>query len=318
MRLLRLENPDPQLTFFSFGGGQDSWCILYKMIYDPDFRKKYAPNDLVIGMSDTGNEFPYTYKYLKEAIALATSFGIHFQFITPDQGFHTEGWPNLKYNLKKNDNILSAQMQRQPCTINLKINVVDKYMHHYMCQKYFPEIPMPKNKNGWKLYRDKFKTKARVIIGFATDEEKRVEKSHRMHLAKNKEGKPVLPKWKTENIQYVYPMVEEGWNRAAAQDIILQYRKDLPPPSNCMICFYQSDQELLWLERNYSLEFYEWVELERRKLEKFNHLEKNYGVYGAVTLLQRLDMAKAKFGHLTDEQLWEYKMSHGHCVKSAY
>jgi hypothetical protein len=314
---LRLENPSPQLTMFSFGGGQDSWCILYKLIYDNDFRQKYAPNDLVIAMSDTGNEFPYTYKYLREAMAIAKEKGIHFQFITSDQGYHTEGWPNLKYNLKKNDNILSATMQRQPCTVNLKINVVDKYMHHYMMQKYFSDISV-KNKNGWKLYKEKFKTNARVLIGFAKDEEARVVKSHRMHQAKDENGKPILPRWKIDNIQYCYPLLEEGWDRAAAQEIILNYREDLPPPSNCMICFYQSDQEILWLERNYPKEFYEWVELEAKKLEKFKHKEKNYGVYGTINLIQKLNMAKLKYGHWTNEQLWEYKMSHGHCVKSVY
>jgi len=314
----RLLNPNPQLTMFSFGGGQDSWCILYKLIHDADFRKKYAPNDLVIAMSDTGNEFPYTYKYLQQAIELAKQHGIDFQFITPDQGYHTPGWQHLKYNLRKNDNILSATMQRQPCTVNLKINVVDKFMHAYMMQKYFPGVDA-KNKNGWRLYKEKFKTKARVLIGFARDEEARVIKSHRMHMAKDSAGKPLLPKWKIENMQYCYPLIEEGWNRAAAQEIILQYRHDLPPPSNCMICFYQSDQELIWLERNYPLEFYDWVELEKKKLEKFAHKgDKNYGVYGTITLIEKLEQAKKKYGHWSNEQLWEYKMSHGHCVKSVY
>jgi hypothetical protein len=46
--------------------------------------------------------------------------------------------------------------------------------------------------------------------------------------------------------------------------------------------------------------------------------KKNYGVYGTITLTEKLDQAKKKYGHWSDEQLWDYKMSHGHCVKSSY
>ena len=305
----REKNPNPQLTLLSFGGGQDSWAILYSLIYDPEFRKKYAPNDLVVAMSDTGNEFPYTYQYVQKAIALCKEHGIHFQFITSDQGYHTPGWMNLKDNMRRNNTILGAAMGVKACTPSLKIQVVDKYMHFYMCEKYGfgPQY----QKEGWKLYKEKFGTKARVLIGFAKDEENRVIKSNKNHA--------FLPIWKIQNIQFVYPLIEEGWNRAKAQEIIGRYRKDIPPPSNCMICFYQSDQELIWLERNHPEEFYDWVSLEKAKLDKHRDQgKKNYGVYGAITLLEKLEKAKEKYGHWTDEQLWEYKMSHGHCVKSSY
>jgi len=305
----REKEPNPQLTLLSFGGGQDSFAILYSMINDKAFRKKYAPNDLVVAMSDTGNEFPYTYKAIKEAQALCKKNNIPFHFITPDQGYHTPGWQNLKANLKRNRVILGAAMGSKACTISLKINVIDKFLHAYMCELY--SIPQKQNKQSWQLYADKFGTKARILIGFAKDEEVRVIRSNKLH--------EFLPLWKRKNIQYVYPLIEEGWNRAIAQQVIGKYRSDIPPPSNCMICFYQSDQELLWLARNYPDEFAEWVEMERVKLERFEGtVPKNYGVYGAITLTQKLEKAKQKYGHMSNEELWEYKMSHGHCVKSAY
>lgn len=37
-----------------------------------------------------------------------------------------------------------------------------------------------------------------------------------------------------------------------------------------------------------------------------------------LPLPQVLERAKAKYGHLTREQLQEYKMSHGHNLKSCY
>ena len=306
---------DPQLTMLSFGGGQDSWAILYSLIHDPEFRRTYAPKDLVVVMSDTGNEHPYTYKGIEEARILCEKHDIPFHFITNDQGFHTPGWMTLKDNLIRNSVILSATMSSKPCTASLKINPLDKYLHHFMCQKYgFPELA---NKESWKFYFNKFQTKVRVLIGFAKDEERRVINSMKiLHT---------LPKWKQKYVQYVFPLIEKGWNRNSAQEIIREYHPYLIPPSNCMICFYQSDMELIWLNRFYPAEFEQWESMERAKLNKFAHIPKNYGVYGTLTLSEKLEVAKSKtdengkaFGDYTDAELWEYKMSHGHNVKSAF
>ncbi len=307
--LSRQSEPEPMLTLLSFGGGQDSWAILYSLIYDREFRKKYAPHDLVVVMSDTGNEFSYTYSYITKARALCAAHNIAFEFLTSDMGFHTPGWMNLTDNMRRNKTILGAAMGVKACTSSLKIQPVDKYMHMYMCWLYkFPEL---NNKRSWEFYKKKYGTKARVIIGFAKDEEARVIKSNKSHHK--------LPKWKREHIQFVYPMIEEGWNRAKAQEIIKKYRPDVPPPSNCMLCFYQSDQELLWLYRNEPAQFFDWVALEKAKLEKNMHMgKKNYGVFGAITLEEKLKKANEKYGHMTSDELWEYKMSHGHCVKSTY
>lgn len=64
--------------------------------------------------------------------------------------------------------------------------------------------------------------------------------------------------------------------------------------------------------------FYQWVQIEKAKLERIDAPEKNFGVYGKITLLQKLDKAKKLYGNWTDEQLNEYKYSHGHCIKSKY
>lgn len=380
---------EPQLTCLSFGGGQDSYAILYSMINDPTFRKKYAPKDLIVVMSDTGDEFDYTYNELKTAKKLCDANGIHFKFLTSgfrtepineivgteDMGYHTDGWKDLKSNMKRNSTILAAGMGVKACTGSLKIAVVDKYMHDYMCDLYgFPSelkaINGGKGKKGWELYHEKFKTKARVLIGFARDEEGRVTKS-----VKTQKDEKWQLNYKLDYIQYVFPLIEEGWNREEAQKVIKKYG-NLMPPSNCMICFYQSDQELLWLYRNRRKEFDSWVELEHSKLESpknknitiyeiffldgkkkqpykelkqgkdkafrtkdivvaelklkeliekgFNQpfiktgIQKNIGVYENITLTQKIERVIEKYGHLTDADLMEYKMSHGHCVKSGY
>ena len=311
LRNKRKGSNDPQLTILSFGGGQDSFAILYSIIHDKNFRNQYAPKDLIVVMSDTGNEFPYTYEAVKEVRKLCNRNNIYFDLITPDKGFHTQGWQSLKANMKRNKVIFGAAMMRKSCTSSLKIDVVDKYTYHYMCGKYgFEELH---GKKSWELYRNKFNTKARVLIGFAREEESRVIKSEKVHQS--------LPKWKQESIEYVYPLIEEGWNRGDAQDVITGYKYKLMPPSNCMLCFYQSEQELLWLYKNYPEEFKEWVQMEKAKLDRFKDdpsVEKNYGVYGLITLEEKLKKAQAKYGNWSNEQLTDYKMSHGHCVKSAY
>lgn len=87
-----------------------------------------------------------------------------------------------------------------------------------------------------------------------------------------------------------------------------------------MMCPFLSKQEVLWLYRNYPTIFYEWQAYENAKLQKFRNAEisRNLGVKGELTLAQFLGQAITEYGHWTDEQLNEYKMSHGHCVKSAY
>ena len=60
------------------------------------------------------------------------------------------------------------------------------------------------------------------------------------------------------------------------------------------------------------------LENKEKLIKKLKSMEKNYGVYGTLTLPEKLKRAKEKYGHWTIEQLNEYKMSHGHCVKSSF
>ncbi len=48
------------LTMLSFGGGQDSTAILYRLLYEPELTSRCVPGRLVVCMSDTGNEHPAT------------------------------------------------------------------------------------------------------------------------------------------------------------------------------------------------------------------------------------------------------------------
>ena len=93
----------------------------------------------------------------------------------------------------------------------------------------------------------------------------------------------------------------------------------VPLPSNCRLCPFLDEKELLWLY-HFDREWYDrWVQIERVKLERFVHLgDKNLGVWGKKTLPEVLKDAKAKYADMTPEALHEHKMSHGHCVASRY
>lgn len=41
-------NPHAELTVLSYGGGQDSTAILYKIIHDPAFKSHYVPGKLLV------------------------------------------------------------------------------------------------------------------------------------------------------------------------------------------------------------------------------------------------------------------------------
>ena len=148
------------------------------------------------------------------------------------------------------------------------------------------------------------------IIGFADKENSR---------AKNYAG---APKWQQECFEFSYPLIELGIDRAIAQKTIADCGYEVPPPSNCTICFYMSEQELVWLYRNIPRDFWYWAKLERKKRNRFRALglqeDKNQGPFGKLTIIQKTKKALKKYGHLTNEELEDYKFSHGHCTKSKF
>lgn len=297
-----------ELTVFSFGGGQDSFAILYLLVYDPAFRKKYAPGKLLVVMSDTGDEHPGTYRAVVYAKEFCQKHHIEFHFITSDRGFHPRTWQSLDAQYDKNHTIGSVAFD-QTCTDNLKVKVVDNFTEWWIKEHY--GITGNKKKAYWK-FTGRY-GKVRLLLGFAAGEE------HRTKSEKEKEYDAV---WKQNCVERVYPLFELGIDRKGAQDLIKRLGEYLPPPSNCMKCFYMSEQELLWLYRFHRDVFWRWVFQERRKINKSRAKgvpdKKNMGVFGRITIIGKLRIATEKYGHWTDEQLNDYKMSHGHCVKSKY
>lgn len=299
------KNPNMnELTVFSFGGGQDSTAVLYKLVHDPAFRKRYAPNKLLIIMSDTGDEHPKTYLHIEKIKKFCKDHNLEFYFITKDMGYHSATWQTLHFQFRKNSTIGSVAYP-QTCTDNLKVKVIDRFVEAWIKKTY--GYTGKRKKAYWEFFSDH--GKINLILCFGANE------------GRDKKESAFDGKWKQKTVQRIFPLVEIGWDRIECQDYIKLLGYEIPPPSNCMTCFYMSLQELLWLYRFMPAEYSKWVDMEKAKIDKYNEkgVEKNLGVFGTVKLIpDKLKQAEEKYGHWTDQRLEEYKMSHGHCVKSKY
>jgi len=292
------------LTILSYGAGQDSTTILYAIMHNPEFREKYVHGHLMVIMSDTGDEHPETYEHIKFTENLCNEHGISFTFLTKDKGFHGRTWQSLKERYRLN-NCIGSKAYPKSCTSNLKINVLYRFIDQYIGTSLGIRYG---SKQAIKEYARRY-GKIRVLIGFTKGEEGR---------RANPEKDQV---WMRTSVERQYPLIDIGYDRGACQKYIKRLGYPVPLPSNCMICPFMSEQELLYLYKFHRADYDEWVELERNKIEAWKDKcepKKNFGVWGIKLLPEVLNRAIEKYGHWTDDQLREYKMSHGHCIKSQY
>lgn len=291
------------LTVLSYGGGQDSDAILKKIMYDPEFASKYVKGKLIVIMAETGNEHPETYEHVKKVQEECKVMGIEFYHL--NYYYTGEGWKGGLIEFYKRGNRIGSKAFPKTCTDKLKIQPVYKFLEDYVYLHY-NEIGVVGRKRAIKKF-NKLYGRINVLIGIAKGEEKRA--------STNAES---LSVWMRECINKVYPLIEEGMGRQECQDYITSKGHEVPRPSACILCPFMNDIELLALYR-FKPEWYaKWVELEANKIAANQHVENNLGVWGNKLLPEKLVQVTEKYGHMTDEDLREYTMSHGHCVKSKY
>lgn len=207
-----------------------------------------------------------------------------------------------------------VQLGTKSCTDKLKLVPIYKFLDEYINERYDYGFNIHKNHGCLKKAIKRFykeEGRIRVLIGFAYGEEGRADKSEKLQ-AKHYEADGDI--WEKALVRS-YPLIVEKLGRKECQEIIKKHIGYCPMPSNCMLCPYQSDEELLWLYRHHPDQFFQWVTIESRKLSRYQGVEKNYGVYcSSKTLLEKLKEIKKKYGHLSNEQLSEHKMSHGCCT----
>lgn len=311
------------LTVLSFGGGQDSTYILYRIAMSKSYRRRWVQGDFVVVMSDTGNEHPHTYHHIEFIKKYCAEHGIEFYILTPDKGYHPRTWQSLESNFERNDYVVSIVGPRS-CTDNLKIKPIYNFLDHYIARRYYGYEAGPvKGKKFISRFAEEY-GKIRVLIGIAAGEEQRIKTASKRELKSMqtdafRKWKNPVPVWFRNGIEKIYPLVEEGIARWDIHDWVLRENLPLPFPSNCMYCPYLSKIEAVWLYRNHRDRWDRWVQFEANKLAKYEgKVERNMGVKGGKTLSEFLTEAMIEFAHMTDEQLDEHKMSHGHCVMSKY
>lgn len=155
--------------------------------------------------------------------------------------------------------------------------------------------------------------KIRMLIGISAEE-----------AARRINPNDDVPLWLSRNIEWRYPLVETGWNRADCQRYIKESGHPFIWPSLCRWCSFKDEKLLLYQYRFEREDFDLWVRMEQAKrdasAERFpdppHH--KNHGVWPGRTLPEVLEGAFTKYGHLTDDELTEHRRTHGHSVASRY
>lgn len=294
-----------ELTVLSYGSGQDSTAILLKAIFDPSFKSKFIRGKLIVVMADTKNEHDHTYDYFFKIKKLCLNNKIPCFLIDP-KNYAPKSWSNGLIGFYEGKKAVGSKAFPKTCTDNLKIKPIYNFLEEYIHQEY--KTDSFGRKKAFYEYFYKY-GKIRVLIGIAKGEEKRASEN-------GTTGK----KWFDTCIEKSYPLIDVGMDRKACQQYIKSTGHEIPFPSNCILCPFLSLQELLYLYRYERSWFDKWVELEANKLANNKHVgKKNLGVWGTTeSLIEIVEKAKIKFGHMSKKELIDYKMSHGHCVMSKY
>jgi hypothetical protein len=123
-----------EITLLSFGGGQDSTAIFYKIIYDPEFKKKYVKGELVVVMANTFNEHPETYENVDHIRSLCLQNNIEF-YLTGSEYIQNPSYKGgLVYHYEKKNNVGSKVFQKT-CTVNLKIVPIYEFLGDWIRSK---------------------------------------------------------------------------------------------------------------------------------------------------------------------------------------
>ena len=226
-------------------------------------------------------------------------------------GYHSQAWQSLAGQYIRNNTIQSVAFPKT-CTDNLKIKPNYSFLADYLRERYGFD---GKGKNVYHQYLEQF-GRLRSIIGFAKGEESRYGLRSQTELFPELIKKDPRPVWMQKCIEHIYPLVELRVDRAGCQESIRQFGHYVPMPSNCKMCPFAQGPELVFVNRLYPDDWQQWVRFEAAKIAKCSDREMNLGVKGEKLLPEVLKEELKLYGDWTNEMLAEYRMSHGHHVKS--
>ena len=299
------------LTVLWYGGGQDSTALFWLYVHNPAFRELYAPGRFIVVMAATGNEYPATELHVQRMQAKAQRHGVEFYHIVPEYGYHSDTWQSLPAQFDRNQTVMSVAFPKT-CTDALKVQVCYRFLEQFLHEEYGYAAPGREKKAFYQHLEEHGPINS--IIGFAFGEESRCNAAF-TGLADKESNVPV---YRQKSVHTCYPLVKLGLDRRACQGLIAAYAQVVPPPSNCMMCPFQNDIELVFLERFFPEAWAEWVERERVRLVKNADNPRAMGVRGKKALPEVLALAQGKFGQMSSAELLHHRMNHGHSVNSKY
>jgi len=328
------------LTVLSFGAGTDSGCLLQMYTHDAKFRATYAPHDFVVAMSATGDEHSETDAYRVEIEGQCAQRGIPFVHIVGSMGYHSGTWAGGLHATWEAKSTIGSVAYPATCSPNLKSTPFYHWLADYVRERYGYAGA---GKQSLVQFAEKH-GKIRVMIGFARGEESRVPDTNPCQTAFDF-AKPVdtQPLWRKNAIELIFPLIEMRMDRGDCIRYLDSVKETNPYPSLCFSCMFKGPIEILISARTDPARFQRWVDAEQRKIDAWadesfrrarqkpenfrpNSEYKNLGVAGRgefrngifvpVTLLDTLREAERTYGHMTAEELDDYRRSHGHCVKT--
>lgn len=336
-----------KLRLLSFGAGQESTCLLYKYVYDADYRRQFPAERFVVACADTGAEHPETYEHIEYVKGFCAKHSIEFYHVTADMGYHTGDWAGGLWGVFEAKSVVnSVAFPYASCTLSLKITPLYKWFDDFVAREFgYPKV---KSKEPLKDFVREFQEKIVVDIGFGKGEEGRaglvISLQQAFEFAACKQiNEPI---WMQETITKQFPLIMMGFDRSACQEYIRSVGHTVCAPSACVPCHWKSDADVRWTQLRYPAQFERWVAAEQRKLvawadddfrrarqkDKFKPKNefKNMPVGGKfnddgtpVTLLQRAETVRKQLiaqGIVSDAEqlahLDERRMREGHGVKS--
>jgi 3'-phosphoadenosine 5'-phosphosulfate sulfotransferase (PAPS reductase)/FAD synthetase len=316
------------LVVLSFGAGQDSTTILYRLIQEPKVRAKALEDrNFAVVFADTGNERPETYDHAWYIYNICRYHGIKFAHLASPEtvemhrkngrdpshlltGYESRTWTSLGGQYRRNSSL--AVRNNKSCTDNLKIRPIYRWLDHLCDQLMDNDGKGDRGKRHILEYTERY-GRIRMMIGFTKGEEKRIKKSLNFAGAK----------WFSK-IARTFPLADWGFDRLDCINYMQQSKFNDCPPSMCMMCPNVTKHSLIILWHEHRWEFIEWCRHERRKAEKWIPIQKAKGKRHVMALgrkynlIEELRMAMKELAHMSYQEIKDYHFTHGHCISNGY
>ena len=158
------------LTVLSFGAGQDSTAILYKLVYDKQFRKQYIKGKLIVIFSDTLNEHDPTYKHIVDVKLFCVKNKIEFYHLLP-KDWNSKSWNKGLVGHYEEYKTVGSKVFFKSCSEQLKIRPIYNFLEKYLIKEF--NLKDVGKKKSYYEYFYKF-GKVRVLLGIGADEGSRI------------------------------------------------------------------------------------------------------------------------------------------------